>query len=48
MATGSTLEITKKITSPITSQILISALRGGGGGGGFRDKVMPQDEAHQS
>ena len=47
MATGSILEITTKITSQITSQIfcetLVSALKGV-----FRDKVMPQDEAHQS
>ena len=43
MATGSILEIITKITSQIFCETLVSAFRGV-----FRDKVMPQDEAHQS
>ena len=43
MATGSILEITTKITSQIFCETLVSALKGV-----FRDKVMPQDGAHQS
>ena len=43
MATGSILEITIKITSQIFCETLVSALKGV-----FRDKVMPQDRAHQS
>ena len=40
MATGSILEITTKMTSQIFCDTIVSARRV------FRDRIMPQDEAH--
>ena len=41
MATGSILEITTKITSQMFCETIVSAHRRV-----FRDRVIPQDEAH--